>query len=35
MTPRRRLRSYEMALTAVFRAMGDEIPEEFAVVYLE
>jgi len=26
--------SYEMALTAVFRAMGDEIPEEFAVVYL-
>jgi hypothetical protein len=26
--------SYEMALTAVFRAMGNEIPEEFAVVYL-
>jgi hypothetical protein len=25
--------SYEMALTAVFRAMGEEIPEEFAVVY--
>jgi hypothetical protein len=26
--------SYEMALMAVFRAMGDEIPEEFTVVYL-
>jgi hypothetical protein len=26
--------SYEMALAAVFRAMGDELPGEFAVVYL-
>ncbi len=26
--------SYEMALTAVFRAMGDEMPEKLAVVYL-
>jgi hypothetical protein len=26
--------SYEMALMAVFRAMGDEMPEEFTVVYL-
>jgi hypothetical protein len=26
--------SYEMALMAVFRAMGDEMPEEFAVYYL-
>jgi hypothetical protein len=26
--------SYEMALTAAFRAMGDEMPEEFRVVYL-
>ncbi|MGE5256900.1 MAG: hypothetical protein ACM3KE_09530 [Hyphomicrobiales bacterium] len=26
--------SYEMALTAVFRAMGDETPKKFAVVYL-
>jgi hypothetical protein len=26
--------SYEMALMAVFRAMGDAMPEEFAVVYL-
>jgi hypothetical protein len=26
--------SYEMALMAVFRAMGDEMPEEFAVSYL-
>jgi hypothetical protein len=26
--------SYEMALMAVFRAMGDEMPEEFAVRYL-
>jgi hypothetical protein len=26
--------SYEMALTAVSRAMGDEMPEKFAVVYL-
>lgn len=26
--------SYEMALMAVFRAMGDEMPEEFAVLYL-
>ena len=26
--------SYEMALMAVFRAMGDEMPQEFAVVYL-
>jgi hypothetical protein len=26
--------SYEMALTAVFRAMGDQTPEEFEVVYL-
>ena len=25
--------SYEMALTAAFRAMGEEMPEEFAVVY--
>ena len=25
--------SHEMALTAVFRAMGDEMPDEFAVVY--
>lgn len=25
---------YEIAFTAVFRAMGDQIPEEFAVVYL-
>jgi hypothetical protein len=26
--------NYEMALMAVFRAMGDEMPEEFTVVYL-
>ncbi|HET7018224.1 MAG TPA: hypothetical protein VFI65_30180 [Streptosporangiaceae bacterium] len=26
--------SYEMALMAVFRAMGDEMPQEFTVVYL-
>jgi hypothetical protein len=26
--------SYEMALAAVFQAMGDEMPEEFRVVYL-
>jgi hypothetical protein len=26
--------SYEMALAAVSRAMGDEMPEEFAVVLL-
>jgi hypothetical protein len=26
--------SYEMALAAVFRAVGDELPGEFAVVYL-
>jgi hypothetical protein len=26
--------SYEMALMAVFRAMGDEMPDEFAVSYL-
>lgn len=26
--------SYEMALLAVFRAMGDEMPEEFQVTYL-
>ena len=26
--------SYEMALTAAFRAMGEEMPEGFAVVYL-
>ncbi len=26
--------SYEMALAAVFRAMGDEMPEKLAVVYL-
>jgi hypothetical protein len=26
--------SYEMALMAVFRAMGEQMPEEFAVVYL-
>jgi hypothetical protein len=26
--------SYEMALTAAFRAMGEEMPEEFAGVYL-
>jgi hypothetical protein len=26
--------SYEMALMAVFRAMDEEMPEEFAVVYI-
>jgi hypothetical protein len=26
--------SYEMALMAVFRAMGEEMPEEFAAVYI-
>ena len=26
--------SYEAALMAVFRAMGDEMPDQFAVVYL-
>jgi hypothetical protein len=26
--------SYEMALMAVFRAMGEELPEEFGVAYL-
>jgi hypothetical protein len=26
--------SYEMALRAVFRAMGDEMPDQFSVVYL-
>jgi hypothetical protein len=26
--------SYEMALAAVFRAMGDELPEKFGVLYL-
>jgi hypothetical protein len=26
--------SYEMALAAVVRAMGDEMPEGFSVVYL-
>jgi hypothetical protein len=26
--------SYEMALAAVFRAMGEEMPEEFQVRYL-
>lgn len=26
--------SYEMALTAAFRATGDAMPEEFLVVYL-
>jgi len=27
--------SYEMALMAVFRAMGEEMPEDFGVVYLQ
>jgi hypothetical protein len=26
--------SYEMALTAVVQAMGDEMPEEFGVLYV-
>jgi hypothetical protein len=26
--------SYEMSLAAIFRAMGDEMPEKFGVVYL-
>ena len=26
--------SYEMSLAAIFRAMGDEMPEEFGVFYL-
>jgi hypothetical protein len=25
--------SYEVALMAIFRAMGDEMPEDFAVYY--
>ena len=25
--------SYEMALMAIFRAMGDEMPQDFAVYY--
>ncbi len=27
--------SYEMALMAVFRAMGEQMPQEFAVVYID